>query len=885
MTLTSGSKLGPYEILSPLGTGGMGEVYRARDTRLARDVAIKVLPAHLSSSPELRQRFDREAQAISSLNHPHICHLYDVGSQNGLEYLVMEYLQGETVAERLFRGPLPLDQVLNIGTEVAEALETAHRQGIVHRDLKPANIMLTKTGAKLMDFGLAKSATASTGAMSAAGGPATLSPPTLSIASLSAPAEPLTQKGSVLGTLQYMAPEVLQGNEADARSDIFSFGCVLYEMITGQRAFAGKSQISVLSSILEKEPERVTVLQPVTPLAMEYIVHACLSKNPADRWQNAGDVARNFQLVRTVLPARMAAMRSPRRWSYGIAVACALVTVMAVLWAVWRKSGAVPLATVSRFSFPTATNSSFVDLAVSPDGRQIAFADASAIWVRSLDSQVPRRLPGTSGERLMFWSPDGRSIAFLTGFKLRKVSIGDSAVQDICEIRGFSPSGGTWSKDDVILIGNFRGPLMKVDASGGQPVPLKLQKDENAQRWPWFLPDARHFLYLSASGSFVPSAINREIRYSDFDGNSRVVLRENSNAEYAMGNLLYVKDGSLMRVPFDSGSGQIRGAPILVENNVHFRAGFGRGYFDVGPGVLAYTIAQPESLAWVDRKGNGPTKTGHEGELTSFDVAPDGKSAVIEIANERSGNGELWLLDVARQVTTRLTTDDASWNWGPIWSADGKTVYFSSTRTGDSDLYEHPIGNNEEHSLLTGKDRLAALDVSRDGKYLLYEDLDPSSAADLWVLPLSGDRKPFPYLKTNYMESSARFSPDGHWVAYVSNESGNYEIYVQSFPRLGQATRISSEGGIDPRWRHDGRELYFVSSDGMLMAADVTTNGNFSAGLPKPLFRFSGNAQATRRSYWPSPDGQRFLVMMSNDSSPQVDVTVGWTEAVKSGIR
>jgi dipeptidyl aminopeptidase/acylaminoacyl peptidase len=423
---------------------------------------------------------------------------------------------------------------------------------------------------------------------------------------------------------------------------------------------------------------------------------------------------------------------------------------------------------------------------------------------------------------------------------------------------------------------------MKVNASGGEPVPLKLQKDENGQRWPSFLPDGRHFLYLSVSGSYVPAANNREIRYSDFDGNGRVVLRENSNARYAAGRLVYVKDGALMAVPFDEASGETRGTPLLLENSVQFAAGFGRGYFDVGSGVLAYTLSQPEFLASVDRKGSGAKQIGREGELTSFDVAPDGRSAVVEIANERSGNGELWLLDLERQVTTRLTTDDASWNWGPVWSADGKAVYFSSTRSGISDLYEHAMGTNQEHDFLSGAKRLAPLDVSRDGKYLLYEELDPNSAADLWVLPLRGDRKPFPYIKTNYMETSARFSPDGRWVAYVSNESGNYEIYVQSFPTPGQAIRISSEGGLDPRWRRDGRELYFISSDGRFMAADLKTDGNFSASLPKPLFRFSGSTETNRRSYWPSADGQRFLVMKTSDDSPaQIQVTVGWTEALK----
>ena len=881
MALTYGTKFGPYEIQSPLGAGGMGEVYRGKDTRLNRTVAIKLLPTHLSSDPELRQRLEREAKAISALQHANICTLYDIGAQDGTEFLVMEYLEGQTLAQRLQKGPLPVGEVLKIATEITQALETAHQHGIIHRDLKPANVMLTKAGAKLMDFGLAKSAVVA-GAVSAVAGSATPSTPTLSIATLSQPAEPLTQRGSVLGTVQYMAPEVLRGNEADARSDIFSFGCVLYEMVTGQRAFPGKSQLSIMSSILEKEPERVTAVQPFTPLSLEYIVHTCLAKNPGDRWQDVGDLAHNFELVRMAVATRVVKPSSQVRWSYGIAVACAVVTAAVLLWATWWQKRAEPRAPLSRFSFSTANNTRFTDLAVSPDGRQIAYADNGAIWVRSLDSQLPRRLSGTSGERLMFWSADGRSIAFLNGFKLQRVSLADSVVQDICEIRGFSPAGGSWSRNDVILIGSYRGPLMKVSANGGEPVPLKFQKEENGQRWPWFLPDGRHFLYLSASGSFVPSATNRAIRYSDFDGNSRVVLRENSNAEYAEGNLVYVKDGALVAAPFDADSGETRGTPVLLEKNVHFRAGFGRGFFDVGPGVLAYTVAQPEFLAWVDRHGNGATQIGREGGLTSFDIAPDGESATVEIANERSGNGELWFLDLERQVMTRLTTDDASWNWGPVWSSDGKSVYFSSTRSGVSDLYEHLMSNNEEHKFLSGTTRLAALDVSRDGKYLLYEDLDPSSASDLWVLPLRGERKPIPFIKTNYMETSARFSPDGHWVAYASNESGNYEIYVQSFPTPGQAIRISSEGGIDPRWRRDGRELYFISSDSRLMATDVKTEGSFTASVPKPLFRFSGTTQTNRRSYWPSPDGGRFLVMkMSDDSAAQIQVTLSWTEALR----
>jgi eukaryotic-like serine/threonine-protein kinase len=883
MALSSGTRLGPYEIVAAIGAGGMGEVYRARDTRLDRSVAVKVLPCHLSESIEARQRFEREARSISSLTHPNICHLYDVGSQDGNEYLVMEYLEGETLAERLRKGPLPLEQVLVTGSEVARALETAHERGILHRDLKPSNIMLTRAGAKLMDFGLAKTA-AMASSISAAARPATPSSPTLTIASLSTPAETLTQEGAVLGTLQYIAPEVLQGKDADARSDIFSFGCVLYEMITGQRAFPGKSQLTVLSAIVDKDPEPILTLWPDTPPALEYVVRTCLAKNPAERWQNAGDIARNFQVVRSATPQRQARTDLHARLAYVLAAASLLIAILALWWLAWKKPGPVASAGVSRFSFRTATNGSLIAFALSPDGQQIAFADAGAIWVRRLDSQIPRKLSGTVGEgfneRLMFWSYDGRSVAYLSGFKLRRVSVADGIVQDICELRGLSPAGGSWGRNDVILIGGYRAPIMKIAASGGRPVAMKLEKDENGQRWPSFLPDGQHFLYLSASGSFLPAPDNRQIRYADLDGNNRVVLRQNSNAEYAAGNLLYVKDGALVAAPFNTASGEITGASVVLEADVDFRTTFGRGYFDARPSVLAYSVAQPELLAWVDRDGREATRVGREGPLTSFDVSPDGKSAVVEITNERNGNGELWIMDLQRGVPTRVTMDDTGWNWAPIWSADGKRIYFSSTRSSVSDLYERQVASSEDRSILTGADRFAPLDISRDGKYLLYEDLDPSSAADLWVLPLSGD-KPFAYIKTNYMESSARFSPDARWVAYVSNESGASEVYVQSFPTLGQEIRVSSEGGMDPRWRRDGHELYFVSADGQLMAAEVKTDGSLSVAIPKPIFRFSGNAQLTRRSYWPAPDGHRFLVMQaSDDSGAQINVTVNWTAAL-----
>ncbi len=883
--LNPGTKLGPYEILAPAGAGGMGEVYRARDTRLDRTVAVKILPDHLASSPDLKQRFEREARAISSLNHPNICQLYDVGSQDGIEYLVMEYVEGDTLASRLQRGALPVDQVLKLGAEIAEALEKAHRSGFVHRDLKPGNIMLTKSGAKLLDFGLAKSSAAVAGT---AVTPLTPSTPTMTLGALalSAP-EPLTRQGTVLGTFQYMAPEVLQGAEADARSDIFSLGCVLYEMTTGRPAFTGRSQLSVLTAILESDPAPITASQPLAPPTFDYTVRTCLAKNPDERWQSAADVGRNLQLVKSVAAAPRPAVTRYRKFAYVLAAVCVLLAGFALWLATTRENGrAVAAPQLARFAFVAPVNSAVTDLAVSPDGRQIAFANAGSLWLRPVDSDVARKLPGTAGAHQPFWSPDQKYVGFNVGMKLKKIALADGSVQDICDLPGY-PAGMTWNQDEVILIGNYHRGVLRVSANGGEPValPLNTARHENSQRGPWFLPDGHRFLFTSGSGDFVPTATNREIDVGDLSGAPpRRVLLANSNVEYVDGKLLYVDKGALVAQEFDPSTATVKGEPAVFDTNVRFRAAFAYGIFGAGPGVLAYTRTQPNSLKWMAREGGEIGDLGVHGEVASFDVAPDGKSAVIEITDQKTGNGELWLLDLQRNVSTRLTLDDTSWNWGPIWSADGKAVYFSSTRSDFSDLYRRDIGASDDRLLLRGADRLAPLDVSRDGRYLLYEALDSTTAQDIWVLPLAGG-KPFPYLKTKYAETSARFSPDGRWVTYVSNESGAFEVYVQSFPTAGQKFRISTEGGMDPRWRADGRELYFIAPDNRLMASEVSTKGGFKASVPKPsLLRVPSisSGDTVRRNYWPAADGRSFLALQEPTDSPaQVNVVVNWAEALK----
>ena len=509
MSISSGTKFGPYEIQVPLGAGGMGEVYRARDTRLDRTVAIKVLPAHLSSDPELKQRLEREAKAISALQHAHICTLYDIGTQNGTGFLVMEYLEGQTLAKRLQKGPLPVDQVLKIGTETAQALEKAHQQGIIHRDLKPANIMLTKAGAKLMDFGLAK---LKLPVASQALGTFTPSSPTMNLASLTAAASPLTQRGSIVGTFQYMAPEVLQGVEADARSDLFSFGCVLYEMITGHPAFEGKSQLSVLTAILEKEPEPVNVLRPLTPPMLDRVIHACLAKDPADRIQTAHDVAMNLQWAGDTAPDDTAKSQPQfnKAWSAGLgALLLALLAVAGFLGYRWAQSSNAPQSLHSEIPPPEkflfdATGDAGGMPVLSPQGDKLAFVahsgDSKLLWVRSLNSDFAKQLDGTSGAAHPFWSPDGRYLGFFAGGKLMKVPADGGPVVTLANAP--NPRGGAWGAAGVIVFtADYTSGLMKVNAQGGtaEPATVLDRTKHSTHRWPWFLPDGKHFLFLAAN--------------------------------------------------------------------------------------------------------------------------------------------------------------------------------------------------------------------------------------------------------------------------------------------------------------------------------------------------------------------------------------------------
>jgi serine/threonine protein kinase len=884
--LSPGTRLGPYEILSPIGAGGMGEVYRAKDTRLDRTVAVKVLASHLSEDPEGKQRFEREARAISSLSHPHICALYDVGADRGLDYLVMELLEGETLAERLGKGPLPPAQALRFGVEIAEALGAAHRRGIVHRDLKPGNVMLTKSGVKLLDFGLAK---AHDGA--APGVTDLLRTQTRS-------AGPLTAKGILLGTLQYMAPEQLEGKEADSRTDIFALGSVLYEMATGTKAFVGDSQAVLISSILKDEPAPISRVQSMTPPALDRVVKKCLSKDPDERWQSAVDVAGELRWISEgSAQGEVTVTGAPRGktrqifWKLTTLLAVGAALALAVLH--WRAPSSE--ARLMRFSIPAPERSSFSgSLALSPDGRNLAFIAASggttSLWLRSLASPSPQAQSGTEGAVHPFWSPDGRWVAFFAQGKLKKIEASGGSPQTLCDAA--DSRGGTWSRDGVILFSaSANAGLYRVSAAGGsiaQVTTLDPSGSEGDHRWPCFLPDGRHFLYLVTSGRpdhqgiFVGSLDSKE---------SKRLLPAVSAVAYAPpGYLIFMNAGTLRSQPFDSVRLVLKGEPAPLAEQAWSDASLtGLGAFSVSEnGLLAYRNggAQTSQFAWFDRKGNRLGTVGPPGRFTEPCFSGDEKRMVFQ-STDFSAMGNLWTMGLADGNMSRFTFSPSD-ETEPLWSPDGKQIIWASNRSGVYDLYEKGAsGAGQDELLLKSITSKYPDDWSLDGKFVLYDEADPKTRFDLGVLPLFGDRKPRPYLKTEFNETHARFSPDAKWVAYASDESGRAEVYVQSFPATGGKWQVSSGGGDQPMWRRDGRELFYLAADGKLMAAEVNPSAStFQAGVPKPLFEPHVPAAAitSNRNYiLVMADGQRFLInnSLEDAASFPINVILNWTSLLK----
>jgi len=889
MPLAPGSKLGPYEIVGPLGAGGMGEVYRATDTRLERTVAIKILPASISADPVAKQRFEREAKTISGLNHPNICTLHDVGSQDGVDYLVMECVEGETLAKRLEKGPLPLEQTLKYGAQIAEALDKAHRSGIVHRDLKPGNVMLTATGAKLLDFGLAKS---------------TAPMVTLATLTMAAPQQsPVTQEGMVVGTFQYMSPEQVEGKELDGRSDIFSLGAVLYEMLTGKKAFEGKTQLSVASAILEKEPAPISTVKPMMPQTLDHAIRRCLAKNPEERWQTARDLALELKWVvesgsqaALVRSAPATGRRTLGRGAvlWGVA---SLVLTAVTGFAVWnlKPSAARP---VSRLVITLPPGQRLAGLnqpaiALSPDGTHLAYVAVQGgtqqLYLRALDSLEATPIPGTEGAFYPFFSPDGQWLGFLANQNLKKVSINGGAAQTLADAT--LSNGVSWGSQGTIAFSAATSSfIQQVPEAGGEPHPLtRLEPGEISHRWPEFLPGGKAMLFAASASSFRWSN-SRLAVLSISTGGRQNLIEGGTQPHYASsGHLVYAQGSTLMAVPFDAQSLAVKGAAVPVVENVLQTPATGAAQYSISAtGSLVYipggVQADQRKLVWVSRNGAEQPVAAPARPYLFPRVSPDGRRVVVGITETET---QLWLYDFSRETLTRFTFEGTV-NLNGNWTPDGKRIAFQSTRDGLPTIYwQKADGSGGLERLTTGQSANVPMSWSPDGQLLAFIDVNPSTQRDIWTLRMS-DRKVEPFLRTRFDESVPRFSPDGHWLAYVSNESGRYEIYVQPYPGPGGKWLISTEGGTEPAWNPNGREIFYRSG-GKMMAVDIATQPSFAAGKPRALFegRYE-RSPATSPNYDVSPDGQRFLMLKAGEQEAatptQINVVLNWFEELKRRV-
>ena len=880
MIFSAGTKLGPYEIVQAIGAGGFGQVYKARDTRLNRFVAIKVLPEHLSQDPELKARFEREAQTLASLSHAHICPVFDVGQHAGTDFIVMEFLEGVTLAQRLDKGALPFDEALKIALEIADALDKAHRQGVIHRDAKPSNVMLTKSGSKLLDFGLAK--------LKPLGQAATLSAmPTRA---------DITADGAILGTLQYMSPEQLEGQEADARSDIFAFGSVLYEMITGRKAFEGRSQVSLMSSILKDMPKPISELQPLTPPVLDRFIATCLAKDPDDRWQTARDVCHQLNwIAETGLQpaAPQDRMRVPPRkvWpAAGWMVAAAAIVVAA--WSVARPPSTVPPAArpTERLSItvpkerPVALTrhallgSARPSIAVSPDGRTLVYVadvgEYTQLYSRHLDSFEVKPVPRTEGAFNPFFSPDGRWIGFFTEDKLKKISTEGGEPTVLCDAR--NPMGASWSPDGTILFADSEGSqLVRVSSDGG---PTQWVSSQYVSALPAVLPDGKSALLT------VWTPGGWQIVLVSLDSGEQKVLIDGVAARYVdTGHIIFMRGASLMAAPFDLASLTIKGSPELVVEGVRAEAN-GQGQLTLSAtGTLLYVrggSAGAGTFGWADRRGAfEPLKLPVQ-EYGTFKISHDGRRLVFSVLNPLS---DVWIYDFDRAASTRLTTSGK--NGFPAWTLDDKRVAFSSERSGVSGIFwKAADGTGLEEQLIAGG--APSPDAwSPDGKFLVFTDPHPGTSWDISILPVTGDRKPQPFLNSQFAEWGSSFSPDGRYLTYISDESGRYEIYVQPFPEKSKKWQISTEGGEEPIWSRDGRELFYRYGQ-KWMAADIRTAPEFNAGKPHLLFE-GPYLNVPGLSYDAAPEGKRFLVIKPSDetaTTTELSVVLNWFDELKRRV-
>ena len=867
MTLLPGSKVGPYEVIALVGKGGMGEVYRARDTRLNRVVALKVLLSQLSDHGPQHDRFRREALAISRLGHPHVCVLHDIGEHNGLEYLVMEFLEGETLAGRLSRGALPPDQVLRYAREIASALEKAHGVGITHRDVKPANIMLTKHGAKLLDFGLAKwrMETLLSGSQGATGPDTRTSP------------------GSVVGTFNYMAPEQAEGKleSVDARSDVFSLGATLYEMVTGRKAFPGASVASVLSGILRDDPPPVRDLAPLTPPVLDRLICKCLAKNPDDRWQTAEALAEALGWIGVGVGGRNGKGKRHLPWRerllWLVSTIGLIIAATIAERAVQREAATAPARV--EFSVVQPQTSSPNQMELSPDGKRIAAfilkRNVARLWIYALESGESREVADASS--CAFWAPDSRSIAYFTETGIERLDLAEGTTKPICAAP--VDGGGAWNRDGVILFApGPAGGIARVPATGGTPTAvtgLDTARQETSHLYPQFLPDGNHFIFLARKRNpgnnvtYVGSLMNGRLhKLADTPFRSRFSPPD---------DFLFLEGNTLMSQKMDMTRFTLKGTPVPVATDIGFNPETGMTAFtSSGPNVLVYRHGRyMRRLEWFNRTGKMVGEIGEPGRYQSVSLSPDGKQLAFTRTDQTTGNSDIWVSDLDRGTTQRVTSSPAV-DDDPVWSPDGRDIAFDSGNGEISDLYRvRSTGAGAPKPLLAAGASRIVSDWSRDGRYIAFTEFSGTTGAGIRLLPMQGDHEPLPFAVSNFSGRDAHWAPDGGSIAYVSDESGRAEVYLQPFPQSDQKWQISVNGGERPRWRSDGRELYYLDPDFNLMEVGVQTGPPTRIGIPRILFQ--SQIYGGTRQYAPSRDGQRFLMVVDPEASiPPLTVILNW---------
>jgi len=871
MELAPHTRLGPYEILSPLGAGGMGEVYKARDTRLDRDVAIKVLPAELAQNTQFKLRFEREAKTISQLNHPHICTLHDIGDENGISFLVMELVDGTSLADLVAKGPLPAADVLKYGTQIAEALSRAHRSGIVHRDLKPGNVMITKGGAKLLDFGLAKSNAVEINLDDAT------------------QQKPLTTEGTILGTFQYMSPEQLEGQEADARTDIFAFGAVLYEMATGRRAFEGKTKTSLIAAIVKEQPRPIAEVQPLTPPALQHVVDKCLAKDPDDRWQSALDVASELRWINSAgsqagvaAPITSARARRSRLLSVAAVIGWAM-TIAAVSFALNLRSRLGEASRVTRTNL--AEQAALVldaPLAVSPDGLRVAIevpGTTTSLSIRDLSSGAVKLLAGTEGASYPFWAPDGHALGFFAGGKLKTVNADNGAVQTICD----APygRGGAWSSQGVIVFApNIATPIMKVSENGGAAVAVTKPEHPGADthRNPTFLPDGKHFLYCAAPA--YSNNAQGSLRAGSIDGAvDRKVLDYASTAAFVNGWLLTVRDRNLMAQRFDPAALAVEGKPVAIAQNIDWYPARWLGAFTAGARTLIYRqAAQPKrQLLRFDAGDPRPVAIGEAAYLAAPAASPDGNRATVARFDPATLSSDLWMVDLAAGGFTRLTfTGRGTMDESALFSPDGQRVALIAVDAGGAwRPWIQPAAGGTQEALRSGPEPnfINLSDWSRDGRTIVLAEQRPLTGMDVELVHLDGDREAVPLIHGPSDELGATLSPNGKWMAYGSSESGRSEIYVTNYPAATAKWQVSTTGGATPAWSADGKLLYYLAGD-RVVAAAVRDGASFSADAAKPVDALGDHIQ----SFTVAKNGRIVALRETDPGQPPLTIVRNWEQ-------